>query len=680
MRRRITYFAVLLVLLQTSIASLYAQYTDYRSHYQTIDSLEHILKTGLPAGMDLLLIYRNLAWGSLGNDHERVKHYSLKGIPLAQQLNNTKAESFFHSWLGIAYYHETRYDSALVHYNHALEAAAQMRTSVNSAGNPYPETDIDDRLAFTYGDIGNVYNIQGKYHQAVEYYMKALEIFEKHGWKEPIFNVYGNIGEMYLGMDNLERAEENALKASVIAHEIEDSVRIASSKERLSRIYLQKRDYDKALQSALIAHGYYFAHPEQESRISVLNTLGIIYLDGFNDEEETEKYVRQALEAVDIMNLSREKAISLRLLTAIHIKRGEWRKAEQAALEALAVDNTEPVNTMILYRYLSKIYAHFGNADKSGEYFDRHNALQASYSNKHYQSALTEMEVRYETEKKETRIATLEDEKQLMTWLSIAGGGILLLALIALFFLWRWTVQKKRLSEQKELLSGQKINQLEQEKQLIATQAVLDGEVQERARLARDLHDGLGSLGSILAAAKYNLADIKKASGMKPAEIDCFDKTVSLLDDSMREMRRVAHHLMPESLSNSGLKQSIADFCNSVPNVKFTYYGDETRLDPKMEVMVYRIMHELVSNALKHSGAAHILVEIARDDDNLYLTVQDDGCGFDPSAATKGMGLSNIRMRVAVIGGSLQIDSKPEVGTEINIELPITNRFTDYGK
>jgi signal transduction histidine kinase len=245
---------------------------------------------------------------------------------------------------------------------------------------------------------------------------------------------------------------------------------------------------------------------------------------------------------------------------------------------------------------------------------------------------------------------------------------VLLLALAAFFFLWRWTVQKKRLAERQKELAERQIKQLEQEKQLIATQAILDGEVQERTRLARDLHDGLGS---ILAAARYNLIDIRKALVMESAEAERFDRSVSLLDDSMHEMRRVAHHLMPESLGNAGLKQSITDFCNSVPIVKFSYYGDDSRLDPQLEVMIYRIMHELVSNALKHSGASHILVEVVQDADRIFLTVQDNGCGFDASAKSQGMGLANIRNRVAACNGNVDIHSVAGEGTEINVEIQL---------
>jgi signal transduction histidine kinase len=363
-----------------------------------------------------------------------------------------------------------------------------------------------------------------------------------------------------------------------------------------------------------------------------------------------------------------QRAASLGLLAEVCLRRGEWRQAEQAALESLATDDGEPANTLACYDALAKAYAHIGNAAKATEYFDKHDALQDSFSTKHYQSAIRDMEVKYDTEKKATQIATLENEnramakeKRLITWLGIAAGVVLLLALAAFFFLWRWTVQKRRLAEQH-------IRQLDREKQLIATQSILDGEIQERIRLARDLHD---SLGSILAAAKYNMADIKQISLLGEQDAERYHKAVSLLDDSMNEMRRVAHHLMPEPLTRIGLKQSVADFCNTIPCVKFLYYGDDTRFDPKLEVMIYRILHELVTNALKHAKAGSILVQIVRDPDRIALTVSDDGCGFDRPAESKGMGLRNIRARVESFRGNLDIDSRPGEGTGIRIEFII---------
>jgi len=213
------------------------------------------------------------------------------------------------------------------------------------------------------------------------------------------------------------------------------------------------------------------------------------------------------------------------------------------------------------------------------------------------------------------------------------------------------------------------VKQLEQEKQLVATQAVLDGETQERSRLARDLHDGLGSM---LTGVKLNLMEMKKGIKLEYPDVERFDKALGLLDNSVVEMRRVAHHLMPDSLSRLGLKPAVGDFCRSfAPTVVFDYFGDEKRLDPMMEVVIYRSIHELVNNALKYSGASQILVQLMQEPHRIAFTVQDNGCGFDASEETTGSGLQNIRNRIASFGGNIQIDSRVGEGTEINGELKV---------
>jgi signal transduction histidine kinase len=246
----------------------------------------------------------------------------------------------------------------------------------------------------------------------------------------------------------------------------------------------------------------------------------------------------------------------------------------------------------------------------------------------------------------------------------------LLLSLAAFFFLWRWAVQKKRLAEQQRQLAETRIKQLEQEKQLVATQSVLDGETAERARLARDLHDGLGSL---LTGAKLRFLEMKQGAKLEHADLERFDHALGMLDRSTTEMRRVAHHLMPDALTRFGLKPAVNDFCSNLPSVEFIYYGDESRLDSKLEVMIYRCIHELVNNALKHAGECNIIVQIMQREDNIAFTVQDDGCGFDPSADTKGMGLQNLRTRVAAYNGIIHIDSKVGEGTETSVELRMEN-------
>ncbi|MDR3340052.1 MAG: sensor histidine kinase, partial [Candidatus Symbiothrix sp.] len=192
---------------------------------------------------------------------------------------------------------------------------------------------------------------------------------------------------------------------------------------------------------------------------------------------------------------------------------------------------------------------------------------------------------------------------------------------------------------------------------LVATQSVLDGETSERKRLAKDLHDGLGGM---LSAVKVNLDNLEHLQNAR-----------ELLDRSIDELRRVAHHLMPASLLRLGLKASLEDFCLSIPNTHFHYYGEDKRLDEKTEILIYRCVYELVNNALKHSDAENFNVQLVQDADRISLTVQDNGCGFDPQTVKEGMGLGNIRTRIAAFNGKIDIYSSQGNGTEVYVEFPL---------
>ena len=643
---------------------VFAQNANQRNRH--VDSLEQVLATIPPSGADLAYIYWELAKGCLGADKEKSMGYARKCIKTGIPLNEWKVVERGYRTLGLNFYGISQYDSAMFYYGKALEATEQMKDFPKK----YEEDNIDDSYSVIYGSIANLYNIQGKNHEAIEYYVKALKLFEKHNWKQYQANANYNIGEMYWAMGNYEQAEIYYQKLKTIAHEVDNPYFIALANTGLSMIALQNENYDTAKEYAISAQQIFFSLTEERLfKVSILNVLVRIYLNGYNDITQAEQYLQQALQIInsDAYDISlTEHAATLALFSTVYFKRGEWLRAEQTALEALAIDDSEPSNTLVLYGILSKVYGKLGNMDKSWEYFDKHNALQSSWATKHYQSAIREMEVKYETEKKETAIAALETENRLITAekrVMMWFGVVLLLALAALFFLWRWTVQKRRYAEQH-------IKQLEQEKQLIATQAVLDGETQERSRLARDLHDGLGSL---LTGAKQRFVEMKKYAKLEPADEERFGQGLDLLDQSTREMRRVAHHLMPDALTRFGLNAAVSDFCSKLPTVEYIYYGDETRLDAQLEVMIYRCIYELVNNALKHSDATNIIVQIMQRTDNIAFAVQDDGSGFDPNAITHGTGLQNIRSRVATYNGIINIDTKAGEGSEINVELTIDN-------
>ncbi|MCL2097863.1 MAG: tetratricopeptide repeat protein [Bacteroidales bacterium] len=497
--------------------------------------------------------------------------------------------------------------------------------------------------------IGSAYEIKGIYDSAAYYLYEASRIAEEIKADTLQMSIFTNLGILHFAMKNADEAIKYYRQSLEIAEKLKDSIAITHQLNNIGNAYMTlTSEFEKAV-------SYFEQCMKISSKIRhdlAYKVAGINWAMIYNELGEHDKALKE------IKHLIKEYGSNIYadyLLGSIYFKKGNYKEAIHEWKELLRKTlNTREFELTILQN-IATVYKHVGNLDSTVVYLEKTYTLRDSLHNQQSVETIQNLKIAYETEKKEAKISNLEKEKQFYTLLGLVLSITLLL--VAGIFIFRHKLHKNR------------IKQLEQEKQLTATQAVLDGEVQERSRIARDLHDGLGS---ILSVAKYNLADIKK-SAVQEIDVERFDKALSLLDESMREMRRVAHHLMPESLSSLGLKQSAADFCSSVAHVKFNWYGEETRFDQKMEVMLYRIMHELVNNALKHSGASHILVEIVRYADRVILTVQDNGCGFDPSVEAKGMGLSNIRTRVAAYKGNLLVDAKPEVGTEVNVELRIEN-------
>jgi len=157
-----------------------------------------------------------------------------------------------------------------------------------------------------------------------------------------------------------------------------------------------------------------------------------------------------------------------------------------------------------------------------------------------------------------------------------------------------------------------------------------------------------------------------------------FTRALEQLDSSIGEMRRVAHNMMPEALVRLGLPQAVQDYCDGVNEsnqltVKCQIHGLEERLDPTTEIVVYRIIQELLNNIVKHANASEALVQLMRQDDRLSITVEDNGKGFDPSTvSTRGAGLSNVRSRVDYLKGEMDLRSEPGKGCSIHIECNLS--------
>lgn len=209
----------------------------------------------------------------------------------------------------------------------------------------------------------------------------------------------------------------------------------------------------------------------------------------------------------------------------------------------------------------------------------------------------------------------------------------------------------------------------------MATRAVIYAEENERKRIAADLHDGVGQM---MSAAKMNLSVFENEIPFKNEEQKLsFEKLVSLVDESCREVRSVSHQMMPNALLKSGLASAVKEFIEKIDSriIKVSLHteGLNERVDNNTETVLYRVIQECVNNVLKHSGASHLDISLIKDADGISATIEDNGKGFNSSNKQhfEGIGLKNIISRVTYLKGSIDFDSAPGKGTLVAIHVPL---------
>lgn len=199
--------------------------------------------------------------------------------------------------------------------------------------------------------------------------------------------------------------------------------------------------------------------------------------------------------------------------------------------------------------------------------------------------------------------------------------------------------------------------------------AVLRTEEKFRSRYSRELHDGMGPL---LSSAKMSMSVLaKRAEDEENREL--IASTSAVIDEAIRSLREISNNLSPQVLNDFGLVRGITNFINKNPQLRTIEMRFDTnlrkeRFDHDIEVILYRVICELINNSLKHSGCTKIKLDLQLVYDRIYLTYSDNGRGFDTQAvADYGMGMSNLTSRIHSLGGTIEITSQPNNGMAASI-------------
>lgn len=210
-----------------------------------------------------------------------------------------------------------------------------------------------------------------------------------------------------------------------------------------------------------------------------------------------------------------------------------------------------------------------------------------------------------------------------------------------------------------------------QNQEISKLEALIDGEEKERQRIAQELHDGLNG---DLSAIKYRLS-ILEDSGLSTIAREDLIKVINMVDDSCAQVRNISHNLMPSSILDYGLIETVKEYClkiNSTDDftIDFQFFGNYIALSKKTETVIYRIVQELVVNILKHAKATEAIIQFNYREDELFITVEDNGIGFNENTISKGIGHKNIQTRIDFLNAQLDVDSS-SAGTSYTISIDL---------
>ncbi len=559
----------------------------------------------------------------------------------------------------------------------------------------------------TYMALVNAYYNVYNYDTAIIYCEKALVLAKKNNIKETEADLYKQMGIFYDIKGNYLMAADYLFTSLRLAEKIKATTLEASVLLNIGILFFELKKPDEAISYYKKATKICIANKDTSMLVKALNNIGNAYMSLKNEFEKAATYFKLAADLAEKANISFTLCVTLNNLTEIYLALNQYDKAKETAEKMFLI---MPDSPYVNYN-LASIYKTSKNYDKAIYYYKnsisytlgekelkqvilkdladtyfikgdykpayesilKYVSLKDSIHTIDIEKAINELSTKYETEKKEEKIKKLiilQRQKTYIIYVLILGFVLLN---IIVFFVYRSIRNKRTIDKQSIEIQKQKIRELEKDKQLSATNAVLEGEEVERRRLARDLHDGLGGL---LSGVKLSLSNMKDNVIINNENVKRFDHALDLLDNSIKELRRVAHNMMPETLIKFGLKEALSDFCHNFSDnpylkVSFQFFGIERRFDSKLEISVYRVMQELVNNCIKHAEASSLIVQLIQEENRLHLTIQDNGKGFDFEKLdlNKGIGFSNVRTRVESLGGLFNIYSTVGKGTEATIEF-----------
>jgi two-component system NarL family sensor kinase len=637
-----------------------------------IDSMENDLKHPRDDTFRLTLLI-NLADEYYGYD-------TVKGM---RYLERARAEAEkMHNLYYVADYYEEKAKLALTLHDDGvislLDTAIQYYEKFLAQRVPRPLADQAKlSIATCKGQKGVVMGETGRFKEAIAAYLEALQAWAASDDPQKNFAIatyYGSISTVYYDLKEIDKSLE--YDEAAIPYRILDG-----NEEFLAMVYIYVGDdfaslsrNDSALFYLEKARPFVEKVNKPNVNITYYSKRALVSRN-LHQFPRAIDYYNQAISASYAMGNLYKPCGLLRATGECYEQANDYSAARATLLKALKISIDKDIlkEKLEILRDLARVEGKTHHEAMAFTYLKQADQLSDSLKKIESKTAIAEIENKYQAAEKEKEILQLQGDEALQassmqqqaTLNRILLGSIALISVLALLLY--------RNYRQKQQLQKQKIGELEKDRQLMAVNAMLNGQEEERSRLARDLHDGLGGM---LSGVKYSLSNIKGNLIVTPDNIAVYERSLDMIDSSIRELRRVAHNMMPEMLMRFGLDEALKDYCQSIGStgvvaVQYQSFGMVQRLDNSVEIIVYRIVQELLNNILKHASATNVLVQLVREGPRLSVLVEDNGRGFatENLESNRGAGWTNIRSRVDYLKGKVDVHSEVGKGTSVTMEF-----------
>lgn len=526
------------------------------------------------------------------------------------------------------------------------------------------QTKIPIQIAKAYNNLANVFNYQGNYDSALTYYLKAASVFEKAAdGNLYLGTIYLNIGDLFFSLDQHQRSIEYCLKSIKICESTGDTYCLTQSLTIYASALTGLKKYDEALAPFLRAIDIAQKENYTYYELAALLNIGNLYFKRHEYDQAITTFKR-AVELSKSLKSQPNLGTSLNGLAMVYDKLRNDKLADLYGSEAMKINEGlgDILSLKQQYKLMAQIKANVGQHEQAYAYAVKYITLNDSLSSTEIKTKVADLERKYETLKKDKQLLENELEikqqekniRQQETWLVISV--ILVVLLIG------GLVLARRNYAQKKKIHEQRLDALQKEQQLIKLQAIVEGQQQERIRIARELHDDVGSglttLHFLGSGIQRDLPDNDKAS-----------KIIETSSGLLKQMSEIVWSMSTEQDSLAELIYYIREHVGkTLSDMEFDYQFDIPEDIPDLKIggvqrrNLYLVTREAVHNVVKHAEASRVEIKISFDN-GIRIVVSDNGKGLDEERA-KGNGLKNMLHRMEEIGGTRNWLTKKPLATE----------------